>query len=118
MSVRMGMFPPPNVGAVPMQGGNMQGGMPPMQNPFQPLPPMPLAGMPPPPPMGGMPPPPMGGMQPPPMGPMGAGLGAPPSGQIPQQTSNAPRRRQFGDYLESQLSGPSAPDGRRHGSAL
>ena len=109
MSVRMGMFPPPNVGAVPMQGGNMQGGMPPMQNPFQPLPPMPLAGMPPPPPMGGMPPPPMGGMQPPPMGPMGAGLGAPPSGQIPQQTSNAPRRRQFGDYLESQLSGPSAP---------
>ena len=106
MSVRMGMFPPPNVGAVP---GQMQ----PAPNPFAPLPPMPLAGMPPPPPMmGGMPPPPMGGMQPPPMGPtgpMGAGLGAPPSGQMPQQASNAPRRRQFGDYLENQLSGPSAP---------
>ena len=103
MSVRTGMFPPPNVGAVP---GQMQ----PAPNPFAPLPPMPLAGMPPP-PMGGMPPPPMGGMQPPPMpmGPMGAGLGAPPSGQMPQQASNAPRRRQFGDYLESQLSGPSAP---------
>lgn len=106
MSVRMGMFPPPNVGAVP---GQMQ----PAPNPFAPLPPMPLAGMPPPPPMmGGMPPPPMGGMQPPPMGPtgpMGAGLGAPPSGQMPQQASNAPRRRQFGDYLENQLSGPSVP---------
>ena len=109
MSTRTGMFPPPNA-PTPFQPG----GMSPMQgapNPFAPMPPMPLAGMPPP-PMGGMPPPPpmAGGMPPPPMGPMGAGLGSS-AGVI--QSSNAPRRRIFGDYLESTLSGgqprPSPP---------
>ena len=109
MSTRTGMFPPPNA-PTPFQPG----GMSPMQgapNPFAPMPPMPLAGMPSP-PMGGMPPPPpmAGGMPPPPMGPMGAGLGSS-AGVI--QSSNAPRRRIFGDYLESTLSGgqprPSPP---------
>ena len=100
MSTRTGMFPPPNA-PTPFQPG----GMPPMQgapNPFAPMPPMPLAGMPSP-PMGGMPPPPPMG-PPPPMAPppMGAGLGSS-AGVI--QSSNAPRRRIFGDYLESTLSG-------------
>jgi len=100
MSTRTGMFPPPNA-PTPFQPG----GMSPMQgapNPFAPMPPMPLAGMPSP-PMGGMPPPPPMG-PPPPMAPppMGAGLGSS-AGVI--QSSNAPRRRIFGDYLESTLSG-------------
>jgi len=105
MSVRTGIFPPPSVG--PMTSG-MPGPMPPMgaaPNPFAPMPPMPLAGMPPPPMMGGMPPPPMmGGMPPPPPmaqapmpQPSSAGLGS-------VAGSNAPRRRMFGDFLESKLS--------------
>jgi hypothetical protein len=73
-----GTFPVP-------QGGNS----------FAPMPPMPLAGMPPPPPMGGMPPPPM--PQAPMPQPSGAGLGS-------FAGSNAPRRRMFGDFLESTLS--------------
>ena len=95
MSVRTGMFPPPSVG--PMASG-MPGPMPPMgaaPNPFAPMPPMPLAGMPPPPPMGGMPPPPMA--QAPMPQPSSAGLGS-------VAGSNAPRRRMFGDFLESTLS--------------
>jgi hypothetical protein len=59
-------------------------------NPFAPMPPMPLAGMPPPPPMGGMPPPPISSSN-------SRGLGS-------VSGSNAPRRRMFGDFLESKLS--------------
>jgi len=95
MSVRTGMFPPSSVG--PAAPG-MPGPMPPMgaaPNPFAPMPPMPLAGMPPPPPMGGMPPPPM--PQAPMPQPSSAGLGS-------IAGSNAPRRRMFGDFLESKLS--------------
>ena len=96
MSVRTGMFPPPSVG--PMAPGmpgmpGMPGPMPPMSgapNPFAPMPPMPLAGMPPPPPMGGMPPPPISSSN-------SRGLGS-------VSGSNAPRRRMFGDFLESKLS--------------
>ena len=108
MSIRTGMFPPPNAGNTggPLSYG--QGGLPPVPNPFAPMPPMPLAGMPPPPMMppmmgGGMPPPPMGGM--PPMAPSGSpmmgGLGSQAGGI---QASNAPRRRSFGDYLENTMS--------------
>ena len=72
-------------------------------NPFAPMPPMPLSGMPPRLLLGGMPPPPPMG-PPPPMAPppMGAGLGSS-AGVV--QSSGAPRRRIFGDYLESTLSG-------------
>ncbi len=99
MSVRTGMFPPPSVG--PAASG-MPGPMPPMgaaPNPFAPMPPMPLAGMPSPPPMGGMPPPPM--PQAPMPQPSSAGLGS-------VAGSNAPRRRMFGDFLESKLGGGQA----------
>ena len=121
MSIRTGMFPPPNAGNTggPLSYG--QGGLPPAPNPFAPMPPMPLAGMPPPPPMGGMPPMMGGGMPPPPMGgmppmapsgpPMMGGLGSQAGGI---QASNAPRRRSFGDYLENTMSSnqprpPQAP---------
>ena len=98
MSVRTGMFPPPSVGPMAPGMPGMPGPMPPMSgapNPFAPMPPMPLAGMPPPPPMGGMPPPPM--PQAPMPQPSSAGLGS-------VAGSNAPRRRMFGDFLESKLS--------------
>ena len=102
MSVRTGMFPPPSVGPIGAPG--MPGPMLPMGgpgtfpvpqggNPFASMPPMPLAGMPP--PMGGMPPSPM--PQAPMPQPSGAGLGS-------VAGSNAPRRRMFGDFLESTLS--------------
>ena len=92
VAVKTGFPSPPMPGMpAPMQP---MGGLPPMPpmggpgsfpqpmgggNPFAPMPPMPLAGMPPPPPM----------MQPP----------------MPQQQqgSNAPRRKRFGDSLESML---------------
>ncbi len=97
MSVRTGMFPPPSVG--PTASG-MPGPMPPMgaaPNPFAPMPPMPLAGMPTPPPMGGP------GTFPvaPNSQASGGGLGS-------VAGSNAPRRRMFGDFLESKLGGGQA----------
>lgn len=100
MSVRTGMFPPPSVGPMAPGMPGMPGPMPPMSgapNPFAPMPPMPLAGMPPPPPMGGMPPPPMAQAPMPPQQASSSGLGS-------VAGSNAPRRRMFGDFLESKLS--------------
>jgi len=101
VAVKTGFTPPPMPGMPsPMQP---MGGLPPMPpmggpgtfpvpqggNPFAPLPPMPLAGM----------PPPMGGP---------GTFPVAPNTQVPQQQqqqqgSNAPRRKRFGDSLESML---------------
>ena len=92
VAVKTGFSSPSMPGMpAPMQP---MGGLPPMPpmggapapNPFAPMPPMPLAGMPPPPMMQ----PPMA--QPP--------MARPP---MPQQVSNAPRRKRFGDSLETML---------------
>jgi hypothetical protein len=76
----MGGPPPPIGGTPPMvpMGGPGTFPVPQGGNPFAPMPPMPLAGMPPPQPQMAQP-------------------------QMPQQGSNAPRRRRFGDSLESMM---------------
>ena len=116
VAVKTGFTPPPMPGMpAPMQP---MGGLPPMPpmggpgtfpvpqggNPFAPLPPMPLAGM----------PPPMGG---PGTFPVSPNTQVPQQQQQQQQGSNAPRRKRFGDSLESMLGrnqglGATAPQQR------
>ena len=90
----MGGLPP-----MPPMGGPGTFPAPQGGNPFAPLPPMPLAGM----------PPPMGGP---------GTFPVAPNRQVPQQQgSNAPRRKRFGDSLESMLGrnqglGATAPQRR------
>ena len=81
----MGGLPP-----MPPMGGPGTFPVPQGGNPFAPLPPMPLAGSPPP-------------MMQPPMGGPGTFPVAPNRQVAPQQVSNAPRRKRFGDSLETML---------------
>jgi len=98
VAVKTGLTTPPPMPGMPAPMQPM-GGLPPMPpmggpgtfpvpqggNPFAPLPPMPLAG------------------SPPPMGGPGTFPVAPNRQVAPQQGSNAPRRKRFGDSLEGML---------------